>query len=243
MNRKLYFSNGRIIKKRSIIVEKVLIINLIFLFKIRNQNFNIKHFLTSISVNKIKKIRLFLLLSFSFALTIILVSTATSFPSIYSEYDVNDNNLGKFFTSPILSMQQANSGTISQINSTAYLLQLNDVSDKTVSFKDRPDRNVTSLTTEHFVDVWDMLKGAEESYAKVPPNAALIVDEIQKGELQQDTFVIELYNPVYDKDTKILRYDFTVVDNSTFSDLPLDIGQSSLLIDGGYAGQSHGSTR
>jgi len=233
LNRKLYFSNGRIIKKQSIVVEKVLIITF-FLFKIRNQNFNIKHFPYSISVNKIKKIRLFLLLSFSFALTIIPVNTATSFPSIYSEYDVNDNNLGKFFTSPILSLQQANSGTISQINSTAYLLQLNDVSDKTVSFKDRPNRNVTSLTTEYFVDVWDMLKGAEESYAKVPPNAALIVDEIQKGEIQQDTFVIELYSPVYNKDTKILKYDFTVVDNSTFSELLLDIGHSALLIDGGY---------
>ncbi|MFB5601173.1 MAG: hypothetical protein ACE5SW_13210 [Nitrososphaeraceae archaeon] len=195
-------------------------------------------------MNKIKNTKLFVLLSFSVALTtIILVSTTTSIQSIYSEDDINGKNLGKFFTSPILSLQQANYGTISQINSTDYLLQLNDISDKTVSIKDRPNRNVTSLSTEYFVDVWDMLKGAEESYTKVPPNAALIVDEIQKGEIQQDTFVIELYNPVYDKDAKILRYDFTVVDNSTFSDLPLDIGQSSLLIDGGYAGQSHGSTR
>ncbi|MDR4512067.1 MAG: hypothetical protein MRJ93_10240 [Nitrososphaeraceae archaeon] len=195
-------------------------------------------------MNKIKNIKLFVLLSFSVTLTtIILVSTTTSIQSIYSEDDINGKNLGKFFTSPILSLQQASSGTISQINSTAYLLQLNDVSDKTISFKDRPYRNVTSLSTEYFVDVWNMLKGAEESYAKVPPNAALIVDEIQKGELEQDTVVIELYNPVYNEDTKILRYDFTVVDNSTFSDLPLDIGQSALLIDGAYAGQSHGSTR
>ena len=193
-------------------------------------------------MNKIKKIRLFLLLSFSVTLTIILVSTATYFPSIYSEYDENDNNFGKFFTSPILSIQKANSGTISQINSTAYLLQLIDVSDKTVSFKDRPNRNVTSLSTEYFVDVWDMLKGAEESYAKVPPNAALILDEIQKEEIQQDTVVIELYSPVYDKDTKI-KYDFKVVDNSTFSELPLDFGQSSLLIDGFYAGNVNNSIR
>ena len=69
------------------------------------------------------------------------------------------------------------------------------------------------------------------------------LDEIQKGEIQQDTVVIELYSPVYDKDTKILNYDFRVVDNSTFSDLPLDFGQSSLLIDGAYSGQTHGSTR
>ncbi len=122
-------------------------------------------------MNKIKNFRLLCLLSFSFVITTILVSTGTSFQSIYSEDDINDNNLGKFFTSRILNIQQANSGTISEINSTAYLLQLNDVSDKTVSLKDIPNRNVTSLTTQHFVDVWDMLKGAEESYAKVPPNA------------------------------------------------------------------------
>ena len=55
-------------------------------------------------------------------------------------------------------------------------MQLNEISDKTVSFQDRPNRNVSSLSTKYFVDVWDMLKGGEESYAKVPPNAALIVD-------------------------------------------------------------------
>lgn len=61
----------------------------------------------------------------------------------------------KFVTSPILSIQQANFGTISKVNSTAYLLQSYDTSDNT-------NRNVT-LQGKYFVNVWDMLNGAEES--------------------------------------------------------------------------------
>ena len=103
---------------------------------------------------------------FSFSIiiitTILLITTLISpLQIVYSEDEIEDNNIGKFFTSPILSIQQAKSGSISEINSSAYVLELDDISVKTVSFTDRPDRNVKSITTEHFVDVWNMLKGAE----------------------------------------------------------------------------------
>ncbi|MGD1836685.1 MAG: hypothetical protein ACPKPY_01330 [Nitrososphaeraceae archaeon] len=186
-------------------------------------------------MNKIKDKRLFLLFSFSvIIITIVLVTTSiSSLQIVYSEDEIEDNNIGKFFTSPILSIQQAKSGSISEINSSTFVLELNDISAKTVSFTDRSDRNVKSITTEHFIDVWEMLKGAEESYAKVPPNAALIFEDAKE---EQEIFVIELYRPEYNEDKKILNYDFKVIDNSTFSDLPLDFGQASLLIDGGYGG-------
>ncbi|MGD1838500.1 MAG: hypothetical protein ACPKPY_10650 [Nitrososphaeraceae archaeon] len=70
--------------------------------------------------------------------------------------------------------------------------------------------------------------GAYSTYDEDPPNAALIFDE----QRVQEIFVIELYNPNYDKDKKTLKYDFTILDNSTRNDLPLDIGHSALIIDG-----------
>ncbi|MGD1837810.1 MAG: hypothetical protein ACPKPY_07105 [Nitrososphaeraceae archaeon] len=181
-------------------------------------------------MNKIKNIRLLLLLIFSVAITTVLVTTTTlSSQIVYSEDETNDSNIGKFFTAPILSIQQANSGSISEINSTAYLLQLNDISDKTVSFADRPDRIVEARNTFDFIGNWSTLIGAYTSYAEVPPNAALIFDDEQ---MVQETFVIELYNPIYDMDKNTLKYDFTIVDNSTLDDLPLDIGHTALIIDG-----------
>ncbi|MGD1838906.1 MAG: hypothetical protein ACPKPY_12725 [Nitrososphaeraceae archaeon] len=182
-------------------------------------------------MNKIRNTRLSFIFSFLVVIKIILVTTTTlSSHTAYSENNkVNDINIGKFFTSPVLSIQQANSGLISEINSTTYLVRLNDVSDKTVSFADRPDGFVEARNTSDFIGNWSILIGAHTSYAEVPPNAALIVDD-KKG--LQEIFVIELYNPVYDNDENILKYDFTVVDNSTFDKLPLDIGHSALIIDG-----------
>ena len=48
----------------------------------------------------------------------------------------------------------------------------------------------------------------------------------------QETVVIELYNPVYNIDSKTLNYDFIILDNATLDNLPRDIKHSALLIDG-----------
>jgi hypothetical protein len=55
----------------------------------------------------------------------------------------------------------------------------------------------------------------------------LVVDKIAR---QQDTAIIELFNPVYDIDKKTLKYDI-IPDNATSIDLPNEFGQSTLLID------------
>ena len=50
-----------------------------------------------------------------------------------------------------LGIQSAQSGSISQVNDTTYTLELNDVSDKTILFSDRPDRIVGSVNTTDFI--------------------------------------------------------------------------------------------
>jgi len=44
--------------------------------------------------------------------------------------------------------------SISEINETAYSLELNDVSDKTILFSDRPDRIVKTTSTLDFIGNW-----------------------------------------------------------------------------------------
>ena len=134
-----------------------------------------------------------------------------------------ENNLDeepiKFF-----GIQHAKSGSITEINSTTYILELNDVSDKTILFADRPDRIVLSESTSDFIGNWSL---GEDSFAVDAPNAALVLDE-QEG--QQDIAIIELFNPVYDVENNVLRYEITA-ENATSIDLPSEFGQSTLGID------------
>ena len=124
-----------------------------------------------------------------------------------------------------LAIQHAQSGSISEINKTAYSLELNDVSDKTILFSDRPDRIVTSVSTSDFIGNWST---GEDSYAIDPPNTVLVVDE-QEGS-QQDVTIIELFNPVYDFDKMILKYEATSY-NATSIELPEEFGQTTMIID------------
>lgn len=123
-----------------------------------------------------------------------------------------------------ISIQNAQSGSISEISTNTYLLKLNDVSDKTILFSDRPDRIVKSVSTENFVDTWNI--GAD-SFTLDPPNAVLIVDELEE---QQDIAILELFNPVYDEDKKILSYEITP-DGETSVELDDEFGQSTMVID------------
>ena len=75
----------------------------------------------------------------------------------------------KFF-----AIQHAQSGSISKINETAYSLELNDVSDKTILFSDRPDRIVKLISTSDFVGEWST---GEDNFGVDVPNAVLVVDE------------------------------------------------------------------
>ncbi|MGI9012344.1 MAG: hypothetical protein ACR2F1_14330 [Nitrososphaeraceae archaeon] len=59
------------------------------------------------------------------------------------------------------------------------------------------------------------------------PNAVLVVDE---KEVQQDTTIVELFNPIYDPNKKILKYDISP-DIATSIYMPNEFGQSTLMID------------
>ena len=150
--------------------------------------------------------------------TPLVITTATSSDSVYAQENVTEH-VPKFF-----AIQHANSGSLSNINQTAYSLELNDVSDKTILFSDRPDRIVTSVSTADFIGNWST---GEDSFAVDAPNAILVVDEIEG---QQDVTIIELFNPVYDVDKKSLKYNITP-DNATSIQLPNKFGQTTIVID------------
>jgi hypothetical protein len=123
-----------------------------------------------------------------------------------------------------LAIQNANSGMISQINATAYTLELNNVSNDTVLFSDRPERIVESVSTSDFVGNWSV---GSDSFVADAPNAALITKDIQTG---LDTAIIELFNPMYDMNLETLAYTI-MTENATSIDLADELGQSVLVID------------
>jgi hypothetical protein len=136
----------------------------------------------------------------------------------------NNNMTGAKF----LFIQSAQSGSISEVNTTTSTLELRDVSDKTILFADRPDRIVSSVNTTNFIGNWST---GPDSFAVDPPNAALVLDD---EEQRQGIAVIELYNPEYDSGANTLKYDI-IAENATATttsiDLPSEFGQSTLLID------------
>lgn len=153
------------------------------------------------------------------AITILVIGNSL-ITSVYAQEEGNAkySNDSRFF-----AIQHAQSGSISEINSTTYSLELNDVSDKTILFSDRPERIVTSVSTSNYIGNWTI---GEDSLAVDAPNAVLIVDEVGK----QDVTVVELFNPVYDSTRKTLNYDI-IPENSTSIKLPKEFALSTIIID------------
>lgn len=124
-----------------------------------------------------------------------------------------------------LAIQRAQSGSLTQINETAYALELNNVANKTNLFSDRPDRVVETVSTVDFVRNWTT---GLNSFSEDEPNDALIVKNAQTGDLE--TAVIESSNPVYNMTTNTLTYRITG-ENGTAVEIPSEFGQSVLVID------------
>ena len=125
-----------------------------------------------------------------------------------------------------LAIQHAALGSVSEINSTSYSLQLDDVSDKIILFSDRPNRIVQTQSIDDFIGNWT---SGQDSFQANPPNAALVV---LTDNYEEDVFEIELFNPTYDKNEKSLKYGFSVLDNATVpSDIPEKLGKIALVID------------
>jgi hypothetical protein len=154
------------------------------------------------------------------------ISVFVGISLLMTEIFAQQGKTGTNIESPqFLAIQHAQSGTISDINSTSYTLQLNDLADKTILFSDRPNRIVVTETTRAFVGNWT---SGEDSFQVDPPNAALVLTDDQ----EDDVFEIELFNPTYNEDENAIRYDFSVLGNATSSpDLPSNLGKSVLIID------------
>ena len=152
--------------------------------------------------------------------TLSVLAVETSLTTLaYGQEENTTDHVPKFF-----AIQHAQSGSLSEINETAYSLELNDVSDKTILFSDRQDRIVTSISTSGFIGNWSV---GEDSFKVDAPNAVLVVDE---KEVKQDEIIIELFNPTYEKDSKMLKYDFVLLNTTTSID-SFDFELSTLLID------------
>jgi len=161
-----------------------------------------------------------LILTISFSTLSIIISIST-FTSIYAQENMKDSDLPKF-----LAIQDAESGSVSKVNATTNFLELHDVSD-VILFSDRPDRIVKTESTQEFLDRWyDAGTDTKNSLFLDPPNAALVIDD-QEG---QDAVVVELFEPAYDYDAKILVYNFNYLNNTT-DKLPSEFGKTTLLID------------
>ncbi|MGD1836515.1 MAG: hypothetical protein ACPKPY_00470 [Nitrososphaeraceae archaeon] len=152
--------------------------------------------------------------------SILVAVTSLTIPVYAEEENQTASDTPKFF-----AIQHAQSGSISEINDTAYSLELNDVSDKTILFSDRPDRIVTSVSTSDFIGNWSV---GVDSFVVDAPNAVLVVDE--QEEERQDIEIVELFSPVYDPDKKALKYDITA-DNATSMEMPVELGQTTIVID------------
>jgi len=102
---------------------------------------------------------------------------------------------------------------------------LNNVANETILFSDRPERIVTTVSTNDFVGNWST---GSNSFAADAPNDALIVENTETGELE--TAVIESLNPVYDTTANTLTYTITA-ENATSINMPSEFGQTVLVID------------
>jgi hypothetical protein len=159
---------------------------------------------------------------------LVLLSTLTAFvvimlltTTIEGQQNEADPNGPEF-----IAIQRAESGSISEINATNYLLELRGLFDKTILFSDRPDRIVVTQSMNDFVGNWTEGK---DSFQLDPPNAALVT---LVGDAEQDIFEVELFNPIYEKEHKTLSYDVTFLGNITInSDLPKDLENTVLVID------------
>lgn len=90
-----------------------------------------------------------------------------------------------------------------------YTLTLEDVSDNTFWFSDKPERDSGNETTEYFFEtVWPKV------YVEIAPNA--ILDGKIPTEDLRDGLFLALRNPVYDSVMKQLTFDVTL-QNSTMS--------------------------
>lgn len=124
-----------------------------------------------------------------------------------------------------LAIQNAQSGSLSEVNATTYTLSLNKLSNDTILFSDRPERIVTSVSTNDFIGNWT---AGLNSFVADAPNAALVTENTQTGELE--TTIFELFNPMYNTTINTLTYTVRA-EYATSIAWPGEFAQAVLVID------------
>lgn len=114
-----------------------------------------------------------------------------------------------------LFVQTAKSMTFDPDTST---LKLENVSPVTLFFTDRPERYAGNMETARFIPFWSE---GEDSFKSDPPNADV---SILDGKTLKQT-VVELQNPVLDKDT--LTYTVKVIEG----EMPAEGTEVAVFID------------
>ena len=190
---------------------------------------------------RINKVLVSVILFSALSIILFISSSMTELINAQENKITNSNDENPKF----LAIQHAQSGSISDINQTFTLsltnesnntifssnvsknlsLELNNVSDKTILLSDRPNRIVTTVSTADFIGNWSI---GMDNFTINPPNAVLIVDDDTNK--KQDIVILELFNPVYDVNNKMLKYNITSY-NTTSIDLPNEFGLSTLVID------------
>lgn len=103
-------------------------------------------------------------------------------------------------------------------------LRLKNVSNSTLWFTDRPERQAGQIATrEQFVPKWREFREDKDAFVKDPPNAAVSVLETGKADLQN--IVVKLQNPRMEGDDLI--YDITLIEGTP----PKVGGATALFID------------
>ena len=125
-----------------------------------------------------------------------------------SPHKIIDSDTGEV---TFLYVQNAESGSLLP-SGDQWILTLNDVSPNTIYFSDRPARETGQEPTADFVNNWAV---GEDSFAEIPPNAAL---DVFGSDGEQHVLVLELLDASYDSETRILSYDVVILSDGGLVD-------------------------
>lgn len=156
-------------------------------------------------------------------ITVIVPALMISTNVVYPQENGTNSEDSRFF-----ALRHANSGSISEINETIFLLVLNDISNKTILFSDKPELIVTFVTTPEFIGNWTL--GTKDPSVDTP-GTFLFINELDG---KQNEVITELFNPIYNSNKNTLTY-YMIQDNTTSIDLPSKFGESTLVVDLGLA--------
>ena len=84
---------------------------------------------------------------------------------------------------------------------------------------------ILTQNIENFIGNWASVQVNLENNH---PNGALVL--VKENGSEKDVFKIDLYNPNYDKESKSLKYDFTLFGNTNLSQLPEKLARTVLII-------------